>query len=168
MRGQYGQNGQYEWNFYDRMEDGHLTNNAAEGANNRLSIRCRTAHPGIYQFFGVLKKELKTTMNKMEQYEAATLHFSQTTRARTIQKSRLKLKAMLEDRQLTLRKYLRSQGVLNMKIKSSRNRRVPQHDGGDEREPVRTGLPPSLILIHHRPPPPPTHTTSSRCTSQCD
>ena len=35
MGGQFGDAGNYAWNFYDQMEDPHKTNNNAEGGNNR-------------------------------------------------------------------------------------------------------------------------------------
>ena len=90
-----------------------MTNNAAETMNNRLRVRMRTAHPGFYEFCQTLSKEVENSKGKMEQFEAGNLQSSQSIRARTLQKSRTKLKEMLENQQITLRKYLRSQGVLN-------------------------------------------------------
>ena len=37
MSGNYGTQGAWEWNFWNRMGEGHLTNNAAEGGNNRIA-----------------------------------------------------------------------------------------------------------------------------------
>ena len=125
MSGQFGQHPNWEWNFYNNMEDRHKTNNAAEGGNHRLMCRCKTAHPGVYRFFGVIKKELQNTFNKMEQFESGALQVTESTKSRTLQNSRMKLKNMLEQTQLTLRKYLRSQGVLNMHMKKSKTTRVP-------------------------------------------
>ena len=81
-----------------------------------------------------MKNELSNTFNKMEQFEAGNLHPSIPTRTRTLDKSRLKLKSMLEWRRITLRKYLRYQGVLNAKIKTGRRNRV-----ADQPDPERTG-----------------------------
>ena len=60
MCGQYGTEATgYNWNFYHQIDETHqqLTNNPSEGANHRLAVRCKTAHPGIYPFFGVIVKE---------------------------------------------------------------------------------------------------------------
>ena len=51
MGGQFGTAPNFQWNFYENMEDRHKTNNAAEGGNNRLATRMKTSHPGIYCFF---------------------------------------------------------------------------------------------------------------------
>ena len=95
MSGQYGQADNYEWNFYDRMEEGHNTNNPSEGANNRLSGRCRTSHPGIYPFIGVIRKETQATFDKMEQFESGNLQRTRTTRAVTTLAARVKTKVLL-------------------------------------------------------------------------
>lgn len=92
MGGHFRRNGVWEWHFYDRIEEGHLANNAAEGANNRLRTRCPSAHPGIYAFAKVLGKETKNTANKMEQYEMANLESSESSRTQTMKKSRKELK----------------------------------------------------------------------------
>jgi hypothetical protein len=96
MSGSYGPDGAYEWNFYNRMEEGFLTNKMAEGANNRLAIQVRIPHPGIYQFGKVLAKEMEHTRGKCEQFEAGNLQRIQGTRAKTTERTRLKLKIMLE------------------------------------------------------------------------
>ena len=68
MSGNYGQAPNYEWNFYNTIREGHTTNNPSEGANNRLAIRCKTSHPGIYPFIGVIRKNLETyTENKPQE-----------------------------------------------------------------------------------------------------
>ena len=90
MSGNYGTQGAWEWNFWNRMGEGHLTNNAAEGGNNRLATRMRTSHPGFYHFAAVINKELSNTKNKLEQFEAGNLNYHQSNRARTMQKSRMK------------------------------------------------------------------------------
>ena len=126
MSGQYGQADNYEWNFYDRMEEGHNTNNPSEGANNRLSSRCRTSHPGIYPFIGVIRKETQATFDKMEQFESGNLQRTRTSRAVTTLAARVKTKVLFEAGIIPLRKMLRTQGVLNTKVKSNRHRRVPE------------------------------------------
>ena len=126
MSGNYGQAPNYEWNFYDRIREGHTTNNPSEGANNRLATRCKTSHPGIYPFIGVIRKETPATYDKMEQFESGNLHRQQTSRAKTTHKSRVKIVVLFEAGIIPLRKMLRSQGVLNTKIKSNRRRGVPE------------------------------------------
>ena len=74
------------------MREGHITNNDAEGGNNRLATRMRTSHPGFYHFAAVINKELSNTKNKLEQFEAGNLNYHQSNRARTMQKSRMKLR----------------------------------------------------------------------------
>jgi hypothetical protein len=61
------------WHFWDRMEEGHLTNNACEGQNNRLASRMPTDHPGTYKFLGNLCKENQNTHNRMEQAKGGRL-----------------------------------------------------------------------------------------------
>ena len=115
MGGNSGTDGNYEWNFYDRLEEGQQTNNPSEGYNYRLATRCQTSHPGFYQFSCVLGKEIENTKNKIEQLEAGNIHETSSRRAQTLQKSRLKLRHLYQSRSISLRKYLRSQGVLNHK-----------------------------------------------------
>ena len=47
----------WEWNVFDRLEDGHLTNNPCEGGNNRLRKRVGVDHPGFYRLCGTLVNE---------------------------------------------------------------------------------------------------------------
>ena len=111
MGGAFGNNeAGYHWNFYDRLEEGQLTNNPSEGANNRLAQRMGVAHPGIYHFCSVLKKELNNTKNNMEAFESGS---SEGATKKNLQQNRSELKRRLEERKITLRKYLRAQGVLN-------------------------------------------------------
>jgi hypothetical protein len=119
------ENGSHEWNFYHRMGEGHLTNNPSEGANNRLRTRAKTDHPGIYSFGGLLKRELKNSANKLEQYEAGNLEDAESIRVTKNKKTRSQLKSMLENQEIGLRKYLRSQGVNNHQTKERQKRRVP-------------------------------------------
>ena len=110
MGSNFGSAGHFEWNFYDRLEEGQFTNNPSEGYNHRLGSRCRTSHPGIYQFTSVLGKELEDSKSKLEQLEAGSLRESQSRRSFTLQKSCLQMKIMLERKQRTLRRYLRGPG----------------------------------------------------------
>ena len=120
----------WEWNAYDRLEDGHLTNNNAEGANNRLASRARTAHPGLYRFCDLVKSELQNVRNKCTQFEAGNLHPTQCTRARRTEKTRTQLKTLLENRHITLRKYAIGQGQLNVIIKGKKGNTGRQEDLG--------------------------------------
>ena len=126
MSGNYGQADNYKWNFYNRIREGHTTNNPSKGANNRFLSRCKTSHPGIYPFIGVIRRETQGTYDKMEQFESGNLHRVQTSRSMTMQMSRVKLLELHEAGTIPLKKYLRSQGVLNTKVKSNRQRRVPE------------------------------------------
>ena len=118
-----------EWNYWDRMEEGHLTNNACEGLNNRLRRRMGSDHPSFYKFAGVIQKELLNSRNKMEQVLSGTIQQHKTGRTLMLEKSRKKLKDLYENRQITLRKYLRAMGALSGKVHSihsrSRNQQLP-------------------------------------------
>ena len=125
MSGSYGneQDG-YEWNAYERIPDGFLTNNPSEGANNRLCLRCGTIHPGIYRFCGLLQKETENVKNKCEQFEEGALQPARSsTRASKVKQNRIQLKSMLERGQTSLRKYLRTLGRMNHVVKGGRARR---------------------------------------------
>lgn len=50
----------FEWNVYDDIEQGFLTNNPSEGANNRLRTRARVDHPGIYRFCELMRHNQTT------------------------------------------------------------------------------------------------------------
>ena len=97
MSGSYGSEEEgWEWNAYERVEDGFLTNNPSEGANNRLIKRARSDHPGFYRFCDLLKEECENVKNKCQQFEeGALLPARQTTRAGKVQQSRIQLKQML-------------------------------------------------------------------------
>ena len=133
MSGSYGNEQEgYEWNAYERIPDGFLTNNPSEGANNRLCLRCGTIHPGIYRFCALLKKETENVKNKCEQFEQGALQPARsTTRASKVKQNRIQLKSMLERGQQSLRKYLRTLGRMNHVVKqsSSRARRGGQNLG---------------------------------------
>ena len=113
------------WNFYDRLEDGHLTNNACEGLNNRLRSKMKTDHPGIYKFFGVISQETSYSFSKIEQTECGNLVRFQTRKTLALQKTRVNLKILLQNNQITLRKYMRAQGALNGKVKQPQRSRNP-------------------------------------------
>ena len=148
MGGNFGTDGNYQWNFYDRLEEGQQTNNPSEGYNYRLATRCKTSHPGFYQFSCVLGKEIENTKSKIEQLEAGNIHETSSRRAQTLQKSRLKLRHLYQSKSISLRKYLRSQGVLNHKGRDSRTANhvtvLPSGDGDVDRA-VR-GIFPSCLL----------------------
>ena len=81
----------FEWNFYDTMEQGHMTNNPSEGANNRLASRSGTAHPGFYQFCSLISKEVENTKTKLEQFEEANVFERENSRSKIALRSRLKV-----------------------------------------------------------------------------
>ena len=143
INGQFGSELEgWEWNAYERIEDGHLTNNNAEGGNNRLMTRAKTPHPGLYRFCDLIKKELGHVKNKCEQFEAGNLHAVQHKRVRRTAKTRSKLKDLLENQQISLRKYAIGQGQLNVIIKSKKTKTGRQEEVGVTQEDLRG-------LCHH-------------------
>ena len=117
----------FEWNAYDRVEEGFLTNNPSEGANNRLFKRAKNPHPGVYKFCELLKSELENVKNKCEQFEQGLLlPPPRSTRASKVAQNRIQLKEMLERGQQSLRKYLRTLGRMNhvQRSKTGRGRNV--------------------------------------------
>ena len=124
MRGNYGNEADgWEWNAYERVQDGFLTNNPSEGANNRLRKRARTDHPGFYRFCNLMNEENENVKNKCEQFEEGSLlPVKSTARASKVQQSRTQLKQMLERGQQSLRKYLRTLGRINHVVKGKARR----------------------------------------------
>ena len=74
----------FHWNFYNRLEEGQMTNNPSEGGNNRLASRMGAPHPGFYHFCNVLTKELKTPKVNLKYLKVETMlnqqekHFTRT------------------------------------------------------------------------------------------
>ena len=121
MSGSYGTMATgFEWNFYETMEEGHMTNNPSEGANNRLASRSGTAHPGFYQFCNLIGKEVENTKTRLEQFEEANDLERDNSRSKVALRSRIKFKSMLEEKTINLRKYLRAQGRLHHKMKKGK------------------------------------------------
>ena len=122
MNGNYGTATEgFEWSMYDNVEQGFLTNNPSEGANNRLRTRARVDHPGIYRFCELMKQETENTKNKCEQFEEGVLLPGQTTqRTSKVAQNRIHLKQMLERGQTSLRKYLRALGRMTHIVKNKR------------------------------------------------
>ena len=107
----------WEWNAFDRLEDGHLTN------NKRLQERVGKDHPGFYRLATTFKSEFEHVKNKVEQLEAGNLYPVRISRTVRAQKTRTKLKELLVNRQISLKKYATGQGQLNVVIKDKRARR---------------------------------------------
>ena len=78
--------------MFDRLEDGHLTNNPCEGGNNRLRKRVGVDHPGFYRLSGTLVKEFDTVRSKARQFEAGNLFARKNSRTMRKDKTRAKLK----------------------------------------------------------------------------
>ena len=125
MNGAFGnEDDGWEWNAFERVEDGFLTNNPSEGANNRLRKRARTDHPGFYRFCDLMKEESENVKNKCQQFEQGLLMPPKpTSRASKVKQSRIQLKQMLERGQTSLRKYLRTLGRMNHVQKGNRRHR---------------------------------------------
>ena len=113
----------WEWNAFDRLEDGHLTNKNAKAGNKRLQERVGKDHPGFYRLATTFKSELEHVKNKVEQLEAGNLYPVRISRTVRAQKTRTKLKELLVNRQISLKKYATGQGQLNVVIKDKRARR---------------------------------------------
>ena len=80
INGQFGDELEgWEWNAYERIEDGHLTNNNAEGGNNRLMTRAKTPHPGLYRFCDLIKKSLDMSKISVNNLKLATCMQSNTS-----------------------------------------------------------------------------------------
>ena len=102
--------------MFDRLEDGHLTNNACESGNNRLRKRVGVDHPGFYRLSGTLVNEFDTVRSKARQFEAGNLFARKNSRTMRKDKTRAKLKELLQNQQISQRKYAISQGQLNAAI----------------------------------------------------
>ena len=124
MNGNYGTaTDGFEWNVYDDVEQGFLTNNPSEGANNRLRTRAGVDHPGIYRFCELMRQETENTKNKCEQFEEGVLQPGQANqRTSKVAHNRVHLKAMLERGQTSLRKYLRALGRMTHIVKNKPRR----------------------------------------------
>ena len=112
----------WEWNAFDRLEGGHLTNNNAEAGNKRLQERVGKDHPGFYRLATTFKSELEHVKNKVEQLEAGNLYPVRISRTVRAQETRTKLKELLVNRQISLKKYATGQGQLNVVIEDKRAR----------------------------------------------
>ena len=118
MSGSFGnQDRCFEWNFYNNLEGGQMTNNPSEGQNHRLASRAGKAHPGFYEFCSTIQKEVENTKTKIEQFETGKTLEVANRRAATLLSTRTALKNMLESQNIPLRKYLRSQGRATQIIK---------------------------------------------------
>ena len=102
-----------EWTVFDRLEDGHLTNNPCKGGNNRLRKRVGVDHPG---FFRLCVNEFDTVRSRASQFEAGNLFGKKNSRTMRKDKTRAKLKELLQNQQISQRKYAISQGQLNAAI----------------------------------------------------
>ena len=110
----------WEWNVFDRLEDGHLTNNPCEGGNNRLRKRVGVDHPGFYRLCGTLVNEFDNVRSRAILFEAGNLFGRKNVRTLRKDKTRAKLKELLQKQQISLRKYAISQGQLNAAIKEKK------------------------------------------------
>ena len=109
MSGNYGTaTDGFEWNMYGDIEQGFLTNNPSEGANNRLRTRARVDHPGIYRFCELMRQETENTKNKCEQFEEGVLQPGQANQRTS--KVAHNLVHLKQRGQTSLRKYLRVLG----------------------------------------------------------
>ena len=77
----------------------------------------------FYRLATTFKSELEHVKNKVEQLEAGNLYPVRISRTVRAQKTRTKLKELLVNRQISLKKYATGQGQLNVVIKDKRARR---------------------------------------------
>ena len=103
-----------DWSVADHGEE-HLTNNAAEGGNHRLLMRLGR-HPNFYNFVTKIKSEIETTISKMHQAEQGLLSLTQTKRSKQVVITRRKLKTMLRDEFISLRRFMRAIGSTGSKV----------------------------------------------------
>ena len=103
----------WEWNAFDRLEDGHLTNINAEASNERLQERVGKDHPGFYCLATTFKSEFEHVKNKVEQLEAGNLYPVRISRTARAQKTRTQLlKELLVNRQISLKSMQRDKDSL--------------------------------------------------------
>ena len=88
-----------------------------------MQISCCTCARTVMFFCNVLSKLMICVKNKVEQLEAGNLYPVRISRTVRAQKTRTKLKELLVNRQISLKKYASGQGQLNVVIKDKRARR---------------------------------------------
>ena len=106
----------WEWNAFDRLEDGHITNINAEAGNKRLQERVGKDHPGFYRLTATFKSELEHVKNKVEQLEAGNLYPVRIPRTVRAQKTRTKLKELSVNRLDIFTNFLNVALVCNFKF----------------------------------------------------
>ena len=106
----------WEWNAFDRLEGGHLTNNNAEAGNKRLHVHVGKDHPGFYRLATTFKSELEHVKNKVEQLEAGNLYPVRISRTVRAQKTRTKLKELSVNRLDIFTNFLNVALVCNFKF----------------------------------------------------
>ena len=82
-----------------------------------MQISCCTCARTVMFFCNVLSKLMICVKNKVEQLEAGNLYPVRISRTVRAQKTRTKLKELLVNRQISLKKYASGQGQLNVVIK---------------------------------------------------
>ena len=103
-----------DWNVFEMDEN--LTNNAAEGGNNRLFTRMGRPHPNINTFLSHLKKEMDWACSKLRQAEHGLIELSQSRRTKQVIRTRRKLKELLQEGAIDLRRYMRAAGACGAKV----------------------------------------------------
>ena len=88
-----------------------------------MQISCCTCARTVMFFCNVLSKLMICVKNKVEQLEAGNLYPVRISRTVRAQKTRTKLKELLVNCQISLKKYATGQGQLNVVIKDKRARR---------------------------------------------
>ena len=97
MSGSFGTQSQgFEWNFYNTIEEGQMTNNPSEGQNHRLAFRVGKSHPGFYEFCGTIQKEVANAKTKIEQFETGKMMEVANRKAAELLKTRVALSTLLE------------------------------------------------------------------------
>ena len=101
------------WNVAEDSEQ-DLTNNAAEGGNFRLSARLGK-HPNWWDFICKIKSEFQTAECKLTQAEQGLLSIKYSKRTEQVIKTRKKLKELLADGTIDLRRFMRACGACGAK-----------------------------------------------------
>ena len=115
------------WNVAEDTEE-NLTNNAAEGGNWRLSLRLGK-HPNWWDFVCKIKNEFQTAEYKLRQAQQGLLTIKHSRRTEQVMKTRKKLKDLLTDQTIDLRRFMRACGACGAKS-ASKGRVI--HSGADD------------------------------------
>ena len=73
-------------------------------------------HPNFFTFIARLKVEIETTISKVRQAEQGLLSLAKSKRSRQVESTRKKLKEMLDNNVIPLRRFMRGIGATGAKV----------------------------------------------------